>query len=221
MFKKVLIADDLGSINQGVISVLTNLNIKKIEQVQYCDDAYLKIKKGVLEDLPFKLLITDLSFKQDHREQTYKSGEDLIAILKKEHPELKIIAYSIDDRLLKVKTLMESYSLDAYVCKGRRGLVELGEAIKSTYENQKYVSPQVSHALSNRVNLEISDYDIKLVKQLSEGLSQEEISNFFKVKDITPNSLSSIEKRLNNLKTQFKANNAIHLVAKVKDLGLI
>ena len=30
-----------------------------------------------------------------------------------------------------------------------------------------------------------------------------------------------IEKRLNKLKVQFKANNAIHLVAKVKDLGLI
>ena len=221
MFKKVLIADDLRSINQGVISILTGLNIKKIDQVQYCDDAYLKVKKGVLDKSPFELLITDLSFKQDHREQTYKSGEDLIAILKKEHPELKVIAYSIDDRLLKAKTLMESYNLDAYVCKGRKGLEELEQAIKNTFENKKYVSPQVSNALSNRVSLEINDYDIELVKQLSEGLSQEEISHFFKAKNITPNSLSSIEKRLNNLKTQFKANNAIHLVAKVKDLGLV
>ena len=221
MFKKALIADDLGSINQGVISILTSLNIKKIDQVQYCDDAYLKVKKGVLDKSPFELLITDLSFKQDHREQTYKSGEDLIAILKKEHPKLKVIAYSIDDRLLKAKTLMESYNLDAYVCKGRKGLEELEQAIKNTFENKKYVSPQVSNALSNRVSLEINDYDIELVKQLSEGLSQEEISHFFKAKNITPNSLSSIEKRLNNLKTQFKANNAIHLVAKVKDLGLV
>ena len=221
MFKKVLIADDLRSINQGVISILTGLNIKKIDQVQYCDDAYLKVKKGVLDKSPFELLISDLSFKQDHREQTYKSGEDLIAILKKEHPELKVIAYSIDDRLLKAKTLMESYNLDAYVCKGRKGLEELEQAIKNTFENKKYVSPQVSNALSNRVSLEINDYDIELVKQLSEGLSQEEISHFFKAKNITPNSLSSIEKRLNNLKTQFKANNAIHLVAKVKDLGLV
>jgi len=221
MFKKVLIADDLRSINQGVISILTGLNIKKIDQVQYCDDAYLKVKKGVLDKSPFELLISDLSFKQDHREQTYKSGEDLIAILKKEHPKLKVIAYSIDDRLLKAKTLMESYNLDAYVCKGRKGLEELEQAIKNTFENKKYVSPQVSNALSNRVSLEINDYDIELVKQLSEGLSQEEISHFFKAKNITPNSLSSIEKRLNNLKTQFKANNAIHLVAKVKDLGLV
>ncbi|MGC1633782.1 MAG: response regulator, partial [Gelidibacter sp.] len=37
----------------------------------------------------------------------------------------------------------------------------------------------------------------------------------------TPNSLSSIEKKLNKLRIQFKANNAIHLVAIVKDLGLI
>jgi len=221
MFKKVLIADDLGSINQGVISVLDGLNIANVEQVQYCDDAYLKIKKGIFDEAPFELLITDLSFKEDHREQTYTSGEELIAILKKDHPELKIIAYSIDDRMQKVKAIMESYNLDGFVCKGRRGLIELNQAIKNVSIHQKYLSPQISGALSNKVNLEISDYDIKLVKQLSEGLSQEEISHFFKQHDISPNSLSSIEKRLNVLKSQFKANNVIHLVAKVKDLGLI
>ncbi len=221
MYNKVLIADDLGSINQGVVSVLKSLNIKNIEQVQYCDDAYLKIKRGLLDEVPFELLITDLSFKADHREQTYPTGEALIAALKNEHPELKIIAYSIDDRLQKVRYLIETYNLDAYVCKGRRGLIELGHAIKEVLDNRIYLSHEVSEALSKRIDLEIGDYEIELIKQLSEGLSQEEISIYFKGNQISPNSLSSIEKRLNNLKAQFKANNAIHLVAKVKDLGLI
>ena len=68
---------------------------------------------------------------------------------------------------------------------------------------------------------EINDYDIELLKQLSQGLSQEDISHNFKTNAISPNSLSTIEKRLNKLRIQFKANNAIHLVAIVKDLGLI
>ena len=66
-----------------------------------------------------------------------------------------------------------------------------------------------------------SDFDLLLVEKLSLGLSQDEISSDFKLHKIVPSSLSSIEKRLNKLKLQFKANNAIHLVAKVKDLGLI
>jgi len=43
----------------------------------------------------------------------------------------------------------------------------------------------------------------------------------FKEAGITPNSKSTIEKRLNKLKIYFKANNPAHLVAIAKDLGLV
>ncbi|TYP99018.1 DNA-binding NarL/FixJ family response regulator [Tenacibaculum adriaticum] len=221
MFTKVLISDDLGSINQGVLSVLDNLGINNVQQVQYCDDAYLKIKRAILDEAPYDLLITDLSFKADHREQKYPSGEDLIRALKQEHPELKIIAYSVEDRLQKVRLLMNTYHTDAYVCKGRHGLVELEKAIQLVYDNKNYLSPQVAQAISHKTDLEINDYDIELVKLLSNGLSQEDISIHLKDNNISPSSLSSVEKRLNKLRIQFKANNAIHLVAIVKDLGLI
>jgi hypothetical protein len=56
---------------------------------------------------------------------------------------------------------------------------------------------------------------------MSNGLSQDEISQLFKKNNISPSSLSTIEKRLNKLRIQFRANNAIHLVAIAKDLGLI
>lgn len=221
MFTKVLATDDLGSINKGVLSVLAALGVNDIQQVMYCDDAYLRIKKAKLDNEPFQLLVTDLSFKTDHREQVYPSGEALIKALKIEFPELKIIVYSIEDRIQKVRSLMQIDKTDAYVCKGRRGLLELELAIKAVFNNDYYLSPQVAHALSPKMDLEIDDYDIELVKQLSMGLSQEDISGVFKSKNIMPSSLSSVEKRLNRLRIQFKANNAIHLVAITKDLGLI
>ena len=46
-------------------------------------------------------------------------------------------------------------------------------------------------------------------------------SFILKENNIKPSSLSSIEKRLNKLRIDFKANNAIHLVSTAKDLGLI
>ena len=66
-----------------------------------------------------------------------------------------------------------------------------------------------------------TDYDIELLKLLSIGLSQDEISSNFKQKNISPNSLSSIEKKINKLKLYFNAQNAIHLVSITKDTGLI
>jgi len=221
MFTKVLATDDLGSINKGVFTVVKGLGIQEVQQVMYCDDAYLRIKKATLDNQPFQLLVTDLSFKADHREQVYTSGEDLIKALKNEFPELKIIVYSIEDRIQKVRSLMQIDKTDAYVCKGRRGLLELELAIKAVYNNSHYLSPQVAHALSPKMDLEIDDYDIELIKQLSMGVSQEDISGVFKSKNMVPSSLSSVEKRLNRLRIQFKANNAIHLVAITKDLGLI
>lgn len=76
-------------------------------------------------------------------------------------------------------------------------------------------------ALSHKTILEIDSYDIELVRQLSLGLSQDEISIHFKEQDISPYSLSSIEKRINKLKIYFKAKNTVHLVSMTKDLGLI
>ncbi|QCE42589.1 DUF5932 domain-containing protein [Psychroserpens sp. NJDZ02] len=220
MFKKVLISDDLGSINQGVLTVLDSLSITNVKQVQYCDDAYLKIKKASLDGVPFDLVVTDLSFVADHREQTYNSGEDLVKALKKDYPEIKIIVYSVEDRLQKVRALVNTYQANAYVCKGRRGLIELNKAITTVYNNEQYVSPQVQQALSPKTNLEIDDYDIELIRLLSTGLSQNQIAAHLKAQNLLPNSVSSLEKRLNKLRIQFKARNAIHLVTIVKDLGL-
>lgn len=221
MFSRVLISDDLGSINQGVGATLERLGIPHVQQVQYCDDAYLKLKSAAVNAAPFELLITDLSFKTDHRSQIYTSGEALVKDLKRDYPQLKIIVYSIEDRLQKVRTLIQRHKVDAYVCKGRRGLLELGTAIHLVNKDQIYVSPQVESALSPKTALEIDDYDIALLTQLSKGLSQDEISVYFKTHGISPSSVSTIEKRLNKLRVQFKANNAAHIVAIGKDLGLI
>lgn len=221
MFKKVLIVDDHDVVNEGVFAVLNSKGIIDIHKAQYCDEASLKIKRAHFDNQPFDLLITDLSFKEDHRESNLLSGEDLVKALRPDYPNLHIIVYSMEDRLQKVRTLINKHQINAYVCKGRKGASELEKALDSIYNKNLYLSPQVENALSTKANLEIDDYDIELIKQLSLGLSQGEISNLLEKNNITPSSLSSVEKRLNKLKDQFKANNAIHLVAIVKDLGLI
>ena len=105
MFTKVLIADDLEIINQGVYTVLQDMGITNITQVQYCDQAYLKIKAAILEETPYDLLITDLSFTADHRKQNIRSGTDLLEVLKEENIQIKTVVYTVEDRFQLVRRL--------------------------------------------------------------------------------------------------------------------
>ncbi|MBU2929418.1 DNA-binding response regulator [Winogradskyella psychrotolerans] len=221
MFKNVLINEDHDAILSNITKILGELNVESVETSQYCDEAYLKLKKAALEKNQFDLIITDLSFKRDHRATNLGSGETLIEKIRIDFPDLPIIVYSMKDQLQKIRALIKTYNINAYVCKDRKGAVELAEAIQAVYNKKVYVSPQVEKALSPKSQLEIDDYDVTLLKMLSQGQSQDDISTILKSNGIHPNSLSTIEKRLNKLREQFKANNAIHLVAITKDLGVI
>ncbi|GAB4161506.1 MAG: response regulator transcription factor [Winogradskyella sp.] len=219
--KRVLINDDHDAIVQSVAQVLESNGITKIDKTQYCDEAYLKLKKAELQNESYDLLITDLSFKNDHRNVNLNSGESLIEKVRAENPEIPIIVYSMKDQLQKVRSLVKKQGINGYVCKDRNGSKELSEAVSTVLTGGLYLSPQVGKALQPKSKMEIDDFDIQLIKLLSNGLSQEDISEDLKYKSITPNSVSTIEKRLNKLKIQFRAKNTIHLVAITKDLGLI
>ncbi|MGG5487617.1 response regulator [Gaetbulibacter sp. PBL-D1] len=221
MFQKVLINDDHDAILSSITQILKSAGVNVIERAQYCDEAYLKLKKAQLETAEFDLLITDLSFKRDHRNANLENGEDLIQKVREDFPNMSIIVYSMKDQLQKVRLLVNQYGVNGYVCKDRNGSKELYEAIKSVALGQLFLSPQVDRALHPNANMEIDEFDIQLINLLSKGWSQDDISEDLKTKNISPNSLSTIEKRLNKLKVQFKANNTIHLVAITKDLGLI
>lgn len=221
MFRKVLVAEDMDDINKGVVSFLKELGIKEIQHVQYCDDALLKLKRADLDNEPYDLLISDLSFDNDFRDQKLNSGEELVTASREHFPELKIIMYSVEDRIQIVRRMFKRKLIQAYVCKGRNGLRDLSTALSRVSNEGIFLSDKVKHALKSNHHFEIDDFDIILLDQLSKGLSQDEISDYLKKNRIRPASLSSIEKRLNKLKLEFKANNAIHLISKTKDMGLI
>ncbi|OUL61108.1 response regulator [Flavobacterium sp. AJR] len=222
MFTKVLIAEDIDFNDIAVVQVLQELNVPEIEYAKYCDDALLKIKKGLLDNHPYQLLITDLSFKPDHRETNLNSGEELIAAVKLLFPEIKIIAFSIEDKAYRIKSLFDKYNINGFVMKGRNSIPELKKAIQNTFDtDKKYLPQELNYILQDKTTNEIDNYDIQLIKYLSIGVSQDSMEAKFKEVGITPNSKSTIEKRINKLKVYFKANNPTHLVAIAKDLGLI
>jgi DNA-binding NarL/FixJ family response regulator len=222
MFTKVLIAEDIDFNNIAVVQVLEELAVSKIDYTKYCDDALTKIKKAYLDQDPYQLLITDLSFKADYRVNKLDSGEELIAAVKHLYPEIKVIAFSIENKSFLIKSLFEKLDINAFVMKGRNSIPELKKAILNTFQNdEKYISPELNDVLQNKAVQEIDNYDIQLIKYLSIGVSQESMEAKFKEVGINPSSKSTIEKRITKLKIYFNANNPTHLVAIAKDLGLV
>jgi len=222
MFQKVLVAEDLDSISIAVVQAIEDLGITEIHHAKYCDDALLKIKKGLHDNSPYDLLISDLSFKLDHRDNQLGSGDELIEAVKKIQPHIKTIVFSIEDKSFRIKSLFENLEINAYVSKGRNSIPELQKAIQRVYNtDEKIVSTELSYALRDKSLIEIENYDILLLKSLSKGLTVDEIGLDFKNSGIIPNGGSSLEKRISKLKIFFKANNNVHLIAIAKDLGLV
>ena len=222
MFKKVLIAEDMDFINSGIKSQLANLGIAQIEYVQYCDEALLKLKSARLNNAPFDLLISDLSFEADYLEQKITSGDELIKVVRKEFPSLKIAVFSVEDKEYRVQTLFNEHKINAYVWKSRDGLRELKKAVQQLYNSERiYISPHVAGSMSKSKAIEIAEYDVFLIECLSKGYLQEEISVILREKNWSPTSVSSIEKRLKILREHFNASNPTHLVSLAKDLGLV
>ncbi len=211
----------MDSINHAVASVLREFNIKKVEHAQYCDKAWLLSKKAMMEEEPFDLLICDLSFKKDHRNEKITSGRELIALLKHENPNLKIVVNSIEDHPQTVKTLWDSGNIEGYVCKDRNGMKDLKEAIIKVSNGEKYNSAGIEQALNQDNLLMLSDFEINILNYISHGFTQDEIQDKLKEKRISPNSKSAIEKRLKELRDQFNARTTPHLIGIVKDLNLI
>lgn len=222
MFKKVLVAEDFDSISIAVGQALKELSVSEIHHAKYCDDAFLKIKKALYDDEPYDLLVSDLSFKIDHRENKLKSGEELIAAIKKIQPHIKTIVFSIEDKSFRVKSLFTNLGINAYVSKGRNSIPELKKCILEIFNtNSKMLSTGLTHALRDKSLIEIEAYDIEILKLLSKGYILDEISTEFKNTGLVPNGSSSLEKRINRLKIYLKANNNVHLIAIAKDLGMV
>lgn len=221
MFQKVLVAEDYESASISVQKSLTDLNIADAGFVYYCDEALALLRKSLDQNKPFDLLITDLSFEEDFAKQDLKSGKELIIEARKLLPTLKILVFSGEKRPLVIKELFEDLEIDGFVSKGRMDVKNLKTAITTIFENKKYISSENLHQLRKTDNIELSLVEFSIIKLLSEGIFQKDMTEILKEKSIKPNSLSSVEKTLNNLKETFAAKSTEHLVAICKDLGVL
>ena len=221
MFKKVLIAEDHETTSISLRKTVEELDIAQIDYTYYCDDALMHIKKAVLTEQPYDLLITDLSFEEDHRKQTILGGRELIAAVKAVQPDLKVLVFSGESKAAVIDTLFKDLFINAYVRKARHDAKELKMAIQTIAKNQTYISNNLKQVVKQKNTHEFTSYDITIISLLSQGTLQKEIPAYLQKNNIKPAGLSSVEKRLNLMKEVLDFSKNEQLVAYCKDFGII
>ncbi|MGJ8735321.1 DNA-binding response regulator [Zobellia laminariae] len=221
MFKKILIAEDFQDTNKGIVNALENrMEVEDIQEELYCDKAFNRFKVAFLNKEPYDLLVTDLSFKEGPVARRLTSGQALIDAVRQVDPDIKVIVNSMIDDPAQINPLFTDQKINGYVCKGRNGLNELIIAIQEVYQNRTYVSPQINLNSNNSV-FELDKYDLLILQDLAEGFTKKEISEKLKNQNISPNSESTIDKKVSRLFDAFGAKNTHHLIAKLIKQGRI
>jgi len=221
MFKNVLIAEDHQSLKISVDHTLKELGVLFTKYAYYCDDAVLELKDGIRKGRPFELMITDLSFEADGREQKLGHGNALIEAVRDLQPDIKILVFSAESNPTVVNGLFQKLAIDGYVCKGRRDSIDLKAAVENLYRGKQFVSDNFRASVRHKNAHDFTTYDTTVISQLAHGTLQKDIPAYLQQQGLKAASLSSVEKRLNQIKEALGFTKNEQLVAYCKDHKVI
>jgi two-component system capsular synthesis response regulator RcsB len=222
MFKKILIAEDHQSANISVRKMLEEVGVMDPDYVYYCDDALQKVQLAIGKGEPYDLLITDLYFApEDHRQEKIAGGAALIDAVRAVQPEICVLVFSLEGKIAVIEPLYTAGNIDGYVQKGRGDARELTEAINRIFGNERYY-PRFYLGATRKENVhDFSAYDLKVISLMVGGMRQKDIPDYLREHGIKPAGLSSLEKRLNEIRAALKFTNNEQLVAYCKGMGIV
>jgi two-component system capsular synthesis response regulator RcsB len=221
MIERVLIAEDHEISSIALQKTLEDIHVPHVDYAFYCDDALSRIRTAKVLDKSYDLLITDLYFEEDSRLQKINGGIELIVAAREVQPELKVLVFSAENRATILESLFNKYEIDGYVRKARNDYKELHQAIQQLSQNRRYLPRQMGQLIKQKNSHEFSEFDITIISLLANGTSLKNIPDHLQQKGIRPSGLSSVEKRLNYIKTMLGFSKNEQLVAFCKDMGII
>ena len=220
MIDKVIIAEDHESANLSLQRTMEDFRVQHVDHAYYCDDALKKIGLAKDKQDPYDLLITDLYFEADGIAQKIGGGFELIQSVRAVQPDIMILVFSSENRPATIDMLYKTYQIDAYVRKARNDAKELKAAFDVLSKGQRYQPRSLSESIRQSGAYEFTDFDINIIRLLSSGYQQNEIPVYLKRHGIKPSSLSTIEKRLNQIREELGFTKNEQLVLFCKETGI-
>lgn len=193
MTTKVLIADDHQLFREGLVNLLSSA--PDIEVIAEAEDGKVATEKAI--KLKPDVLLIDIGMPN-------MNGIEATRVLKKDLPDLKIIAVSMHSDRQFVKGILEA-GADGYLLKNctYRQLIDAIESVKS---GKKYLSDDITEMIikgyldpgdsETETYTELSEREMEILKLYAEGKSTREISEklFISVKTVGTHKQHILEK---------------------------
>lgn len=191
---KIAIADDHPIVLSGVSELLNKFTHFDVVATYNSGAALLE---GIAKGRPDVLLL-DVHLPD-------AKGPDLVKVIHKKYPNLKILAFTSDDSFFEVKTMMKN-GCSGYLIKSAQ-LPALKEAIETIFNGGEYLELSLKEelvqslwndkkALSEHQNIQLTKREKELLKLISEGHTNTEIAGklFLSHRTIENNRLSLYQK---------------------------
>jgi DNA-binding NarL/FixJ family response regulator len=220
-FENILVAEDHEIANLSLRITLEELQLARPQHAYYCEIALAMIRKAHQDQRPYDLLVTDLYFEADGSAKQKPDGMELIKAAKQLQPSLKVLVFSAESRPVIIRRLYEEFGIDGYVRKARGDAQELKSALEMLAKNRRFYPREFRSLAAQENQHDFTAYDKTIVRLLAEGHAQKDIPAWLDDNGIRPSGLSSIEKRLNLIKSAMGFTKNEQLVIFCKDIGLI
>ena len=190
---KVLIADDHQLFREGLINLLSES--QEINLVGHADNGKDAYEKAVIYGPD--VILMDISM-------PVMGGEEATRLVKKQMPEVKVIALTMHSDKHYIKSMLEA-GVDGYLFKNCT-YNQLIDAIKTVSSGKKYLSGDITETLINDYlnketdkendQSELTERELDVLKLYAEGKTTREISNtlFVSIKTVGTHRQHIMEK---------------------------
>ncbi len=200
----ILIVDDHPIVVDGLSKVLQNEGYNVLIALD-ASDALARSD----ENPDIALFVVDLSLMES------LDGLDLITELKRRHPGIPAIVYTMHEEMWNISVL-ENAHVEGIVLKGD-SISEVIEAIKAVIAGETYRSLAFSERLDAVRNVKgiLSERDIKVLQQISNGSNTREIADKLCLTE------KGVEYHRRNILKKLGANNMTNAISRAIKLGIL
>ncbi|MBP7555039.1 MAG: response regulator transcription factor [Chitinophagaceae bacterium] len=207
MYKiKVLVVDDHPMVLEGMRSMLSQISF--VELTGVAADAFEAI--GKIQQHPPQIVLTDINMPE-------VSGIELTEKIKKEFPEVKVVAMSTFRERSYISQMIKN-GASGYLIKSA-SREEIEEALLSVHEGKLYMNLDVSMAgidIQDMANIPVlSRREAEVLQLISDGLTNPQIAEKLFI------SLHTVDSHRKNLLTKFGVNNTASLIKMAAKNNLI
>lgn len=207
MYKiKVLVVDDHPMVLEGMRSMLSQISF--VELTGVAADAFEAIEK--IKQHPPQIVLTDINMPE-------VSGIELTEKIKKEFPEVKVVAMSTFRERSYISQMIKN-GASGYLIKSA-SREEIEEALLSVHEGKLYMNLDVSMAgidIQEMANVPVlSRREAEVLQLISDGLTNPQIAEKLFI------SLHTVDSHRKNLLTKFGVNNTASLIKMAAKNNLI